>query len=61
MSILGDHEAAHFVTQVLAVLQFFFTKKRHILLIKQQPGNDWSISYFCDLGRHVRCSEKLSI
>ena len=37
----------------------FFTKTRRILLTKQQPGNDWSMSYFCDLGRHVRCSEKL--
>ena len=60
MTIVGDHEATHFVRQVLTEMQFF-TKTRHILLTKQQPGNDWSMSYFCDLGSHVRCSEKLSI
>ena len=28
---LRDHEAAHFVTQVLAVMQFFYENKAHFV------------------------------
>ena len=31
MTILGDHEAAHFETQVLAVMQFFYENKAHFV------------------------------